>query len=209
MKDAVATMGGLLPDDAGGRDAVHVAVISAVAAHKLRHGDDIGFAPDRVTDRGEHYATTDSETFLGIVDPFLTKPVMSGQRFWLYIYPRKITGLNHQWTHPDLANEDGLLTTGAASDAQAIYNPPASRLEAEQWLRDFCAHADCPGYEEVLGRAAHVIDGGKSSSWDDDYLHFDDQDAHGEIPPEFWDKVEIVLGRKRKAAVPSYFSCSC
>jgi hypothetical protein len=42
----------------------------------------------------------------------------------------------------------------------------------------------------------------------DEYMHFDGRDAHGEIPPEFWQHVEIVLGYKPEHS-PSSFSCSC
>ena len=108
MKDAVATMGDVLPDDAGGRDAVHVAVISAVAAETLNPGQHIGASAVKAPS-GELFAMSDAEKKLGIVDPFISRPVAANERFWLYIYPRKITGLNHQWSHPDLPDSDGKI----------------------------------------------------------------------------------------------------
>lgn len=195
MKDAVATMGAILPDDAGGRDAVHVAVISAIAGHSLLPSDDVGFV--EINGQGEHTAVANVTPLLGIVDPFIKGRVKMGQRFWLYLYPRTITGLSHRWTHPAFPDDTGM-----------VYGTPSAKLEAEQWIKDFVKRSDCPSYEEVMGAAARVADGGAPSDFDDDYLHFDDRDAHGEIPAEFWQKAEIVLGRpigKR----PTYFSCSC
>jgi hypothetical protein len=34
------------------------------------------------------------------------------------------------------------------------------------------------------------------------------RDASGQIPPEFWDHLEIVTGVKQNKR-PNYFSCSC
>ena len=113
-KDAVATMGMILPHDVGGRDAVHVAVIAATAARKLAPGQDVGFID------GERAGTVDQP--IGIVDPFLKSTVKTGQRFWLYLYPRTITGLSHKWTHPAFPDE---ATTGAA------YNTPSQKLASE------------------------------------------------------------------------------
>jgi hypothetical protein len=78
-----------------------------------------------------------------------------------------------------------------------------ARYQSEAWLRAFCARSDCPSYERVLAEAADPSD-----SWDEEYLHFTGESAHGEIPLAFWDHVEIVLGRPvaRKA---TYFSCMC
>ena len=79
----------------------------------------------------------------------------------------------------------------------------ARRGQSEKWLRAFCARSDCPSYERVLAEAADPSD-----LWDDEYLHFNGRGAHGEIPPEFWQHVEVVLGRSVENK-PKYFSCSC
>lgn len=42
----------------------------------------------------------------------------------------------------------------------------------------------------------------------DEYISVGGSDAHGSIPPEFWDHVEAVTGKKQELR-PAYFSCSC
>ena len=199
MKDAVATMGGILPADAGGRDAVHVAVFSAIAPIILfpcqhvsvvhpepnEHGDVVVSGAEGVAPR------------VGIVDPFLSSPVPAGERFWVYLYPRTITALSHRWSHP------------AFESSTTTYENPARKLASEQWLQDFCKNADCPGYHAVMGMAEKIANGGSGSDWDDECMHFSGSDAHGDIPDEFWDHVAIVLGREIKGPKAKYFSCSC
>lgn len=200
-KDAVATMGTILEDGVGGRDAVHVAVVSAEAAGKLSPGQHVGRKPGSTNDSLIVGAADDA---IGIVDPFLEVSVQKGQRFWLYLYPRTITSLRHNWTHP--AFED--------VPANETYSAPASKLASEQWLRAFCEHADCPPYETLI----RLVDGESvpdgpdddyptSASNDGAYLTIVGRDAGGEIPPEFWDHVEVVTGRKFNRA--QYFSCTC
>lgn len=164
----------------GGRDAIHLAVEPVVAGETLYPGQHIG------TVDGVAWATKLVKK-VGIVDPFLTEPVRPEQKFWLVVYPRQITSLRHVWSHPDFPENSGGKTAREASEA---------------WLRDFVSRSDCPSYEEVLGAALSNRDG--------EYLFFRDQDAHGEIPPEFWEHVESVTGQTipsdRRA---SWFSCSC
>lgn len=204
MKDAVATMGAVLPDDAGGRDAVHVAVISAVAGHKLSPGEHVGFreAP------GLHEGTAGIGVApIGIVDPFIDGDVRLGERFWLYLYPRTITGLTHRWTHPAFSD-----------DAGTAYNTPSQKLAAEQWLRSHIEPFD--DYDTLLAVINKMADGANSYypdkdndyhgyGWGDGYLTVYGGDAGGEIPDEFWIMAEIVLGRPIKGPRPTYFSCSC
>ena len=194
MKDAVATMGMILPDDAGGRDAVHVAVFSAVSDERLSPGQHV--SPVGSQSGMDVNVCSAGNKGIGIVDPFVAGMIPIGERFWVYLYPRTITALSHRWSHP------------AFEATETVYTPPADKLVSEQWLRDFCERSDCPGYETVLGAASEVVDGGVVG-WSAEHLHFNDRDAHGDIPDEFWDHVEVVLGRPIQGERAKYFSCSC
>ncbi len=92
------------------RDAVHVAVAPMVARHVLEPGDAVAIhesgqaiSPINVDDDpwGRPRANA-----VGIVDPFLTETVHSGQRFWLFLFPGTVTGMRHQWTHHAFARKD-------------------------------------------------------------------------------------------------------
>lgn len=182
--DALATLGTII-DESAKRDAIHIAVEPVVAGHWLRPGDDVGFLADGTV--GSH-----AETLVGIVDPFLKKAVGKGDRFWLLVYPRQITSLRHVWAHP------------AFPEVVQELSSHTQKADSEAWLRKFIENSDCPGYETVIAKAVN------NDSRDKDYLHFDNMDAHGAIPSEFWDHVEVVTGKMiPNYARASYFSCSC
>jgi hypothetical protein len=181
MSDPQTKLGQLIVEEDAMRDAVHIAVAPVVARELMMPGTRIGLY--------EGEATALSDNLIGIVDPFLTKAVQRGQRFWMFLYPNTITSLKHVWTHP------------AFQEEAAVKN---SKESSEAWLRNFCETADCPGYEATI--AAAIGDGDRQ--WDSEHLHFSGRDAHGEIPPEFWDHVEVVTGKKITKRA-TYFSCSC
>lgn len=182
--DALATLGTII-DEKAGRDAIHLAVEPAVAGMTLRPGEDIGFLDDGTA------GIVDKP--LGIVDPFLKAAVKKGQRFWFIVYPRQITSLRHVWVHPDFSPVAGQADT-------------PNKATSEKWLRDFVDQSDCPKYEEVIALAMkHARDGGE---YDNEYILVHGSDAHGQIPSEFWDHLEVVTGVKAKYRA-NYFSCSC
>lgn len=189
---ALETLGFTFDADLG-RDAIHLATIASVSDERLFAGQHVGLTKD-----GKVSAKV--EKLIGIVDPFLANGVFPGQRFWLVLYPRTITGLRHVWTHP--AFED--------SPAKATPAPPKRDVAAsEDWLRNFIGASDCPSYDVVMNTIKEDWDDGViSGSMDGKYLYFGGREAHGEIPPEFWEHVEVVLGHPPRAK-PSYFSCSC
>jgi len=206
--DALATLGTII-DDRAKRDAVHLAVIPAIAGHQLSPGRRVSFHCGVACADGQIYG----DAVVGIVDPFLVNDVSKGERFWLVLLPRTIQSLRHVWSHPAFPDADVAVEEAAGNSRSpgpsnwGTDDVPAGilaiRRESEKWLRAFCARSDCPNYERVLAEAADPSD-----SWEEEYLHFSGVDAHGEIPPEFWVHVEVVLGRpvERK---PKYFSCAC
>ncbi len=177
--DALETLGTIIgPNEK--RDAIHLAVEPVEAWEDLNPGDHIMVS----NGKAGHGPLP-----IGIVDPFLAAPVKKGERFWFVMYPRQVRSLRHVWTHPAFPDED---TAGVArGHAKAL---------SEQWLRSFCDTHDCPEYEVTLAAAV--------ANADDEYLFFRNRDAHGTIPPDFWDHVEIVTGRKMEYR-PAFFSCSC
>jgi len=198
MKDAVATMGEILPEDAGGRDAVHVAVFSAVSQVTMRAGQEVAIVDKRChDDRDTEVQPVGLRgTAVGIVDPFLKGIVVPGERFWTYLFPRTITALAHRWSHP------------AFEAVDSSYVPPSAKLESERWLRDWCSRNNVPPYEEVIGLASARADM-RDDSFDDEGLLVRGSDASADIPPEFWDHVQRVIGRPIKGRRATYFTCSC
>lgn len=183
--DALATLGTII-DDKQGRDAIHLAVEPVVASEKLHPGQHVllrdGRAVGCIPAAG-----------VGIVDPFLAAPVYEGQRFWLVVYPRTITSLRHVWEHPSFPVEG----------ASAL--PDKDKEASEKWLREWCRNNDTADYGTVM----ECIRDGTYNEWSDEYFQLPEGiDGHASIPSEFWDHVEIVLGRPVPAR-SEYFSCSC
>lgn len=190
-KDAVATMGAILPDDAGGRDAVHVAVVSAIAGQTLRPGDDVGFKTPTATAVGEQEAFIDGAP-LGIVDPFIKGFVEKGKRFWLYLYPRTITGLRHQWTHPAFPE---------AVEGES-YGTPGEKLKSQRWITEWADQYGVTFTDMVEAAKQHLKTG--------DYFCRGGTFEGERVPDEFWDHFQIVTGMfVNSIDRDSFFTCSC
>src|SRR5438105_2038127 len=91
-------LGQLIENGDRRRDAIHIAVAPVTAAERLAPGQHVGLVRE-----GNLELVGPCDDNIGIVDPFLTEPVESGSRFWLFLYPGTITGLRHVWTHPAFA----------------------------------------------------------------------------------------------------------
>lgn len=192
MKDAVATMGGILPEDAAGRDAVHVAVFSAHSAMRVFPGQDVAIVAEGEVDTEVSLV---GDSLCAIVDPFLRRPVEPGERFWAYLYPRTITALAHRWSHP------------AFEKAETSYAPPSARLESELWLMRFCANYDDKNYNfSMMDTLRSIFDG---TYEDGEYLTVLGTDEKGAIPHEVWTHASVVFGKPVPRRKPTYFTCSC
>jgi hypothetical protein len=98
------SIGRLISRDVG-RDAVHVAIAPITAPTDLQPGQHV-----------DQYGNPEAPgvVSVGIVDPFLRVPVLTGQRFWLFLYPNSVTAIRHEWSHP------AFPTTSAPEVNQAI-----------------------------------------------------------------------------------------
>jgi hypothetical protein len=75
------------------RDCVHVAVAPVTTAERLAPGERVGLLDGNRIAGG-------AIQHIGVVDPFLLRPVEAGQRCWLFLFPGTVTSIRHVWTHP-------------------------------------------------------------------------------------------------------------
>jgi hypothetical protein len=179
--DALETLGSIIGYGEK-RDAIHLAVEPVIAAHVLRPGEDVGFIP------GEGVGVCENP--VGIVDPFLKAAVQKGQRFWLVVYPRKITSLRHVWEHPEFPLSEG--------------SPVAEKRisKSESWLRSYADQISVD-YQELIVRTKIYLESG-------DYWSEGGRFEGERIPDEFWEHYENVTGKTVAADDrESFFSCSC
>lgn len=207
--DALETLGMIIgPDEK--RDAIHLAVEPVVAGEDLRPGEPVLLTDGIAFSTRRYRPDRPVNEPVGIVDPFIEGRVGKGDRFWLVVYPRQITSLRHVWTHPAFPEAD------VPGPAAAPTPKEQRRRESELWLRRFISTHDCPSYETLINAATgrhelNRVPGKYHESWNKEgVLHFTGYDAHGEIPPEFWDHVSIVAGRTiPQSERAQEFSCSC
>lgn len=200
--DALDSLGTII-NEGEKRDAIHLAVEPVVA------GENLGVGADITLTNGKAYKTKQGEG-LGIVDPFLKKGPKAGERFWLVVYPRQIKSLRHVWSHPAFP-EDPSLVTESEEDKMR------KKASSEKWLRVwFQQNTGAPDYDLAIQAIANGRTESEPDEYGecvsayvrDEYLHVNGKDAHGEIPAEFWEHAERVLGKHIKNR-PVYFSCSC
>lgn len=172
--DALAVLGTII-DETVGRDAIHLAVEPVTAASILRPGERITLVGD-----GEADFCVDS-TALGIVDPFLTKNVLKGERFLMVLLPRQIATLRHVWDHPAFPpSQGGGVDLGVA--------PAATPLpDAKRWLEDFASRKSVEYGDLVKNLMEWSAYGSEPWWWDYSMEHEYD---------EVWDKFDDLLGYK-------------
>lgn len=154
------TLGHLIKEIAW-RDAVHVACAPMFANCDLSPGEHVGIVRDGVA--GHH------EPFIGIVDPFLTEPVIKGERFWLVLYPKSVTGIRHEWTHP------------------AFQGQPDSPT-AREWITEFAGRWKYSFDEFMVGAKRYIADG---QQLDDNWEQLDVTDEEWIV---FWQHYHTLTG---------------
>lgn len=207
VNDALTYMGKILDGTDAARDAVHVAVERMTAGHSMDAGTQVSISHID----GTVYETPYDHEAVGIIDPFLFDGVREGQECFVMLMPGTVTSLRHVWTHPSF---DDVPDTPP--------EPAETKIEAERWIKAWLEdHGDNPGFDAVMAVVEHGSWSDGDSEWpatgqmesfydDDLYIFFHDADAHGDIPPEFWDHASVYLGRtipddERATA----FSCTC
>ena len=184
-KDTLETIGKIHDRDEH-RDAIHIAVLPVEAGERLKPGEHVDVT------RGVATGTTVGNG-IGIVDPYLEDHVNSGQRFWLFLYPRTITSLRHVWTHPELPDEPAVALA-----------PIGAKAEAEAWLREHAEACDV-SYSRLMDAAETWLEHGDYELTTESGRDAGYTDAEG-----FWTRYELVTGKSvPKDKRESFFTCSC
>ena len=184
------------PDE---RDAIHIATAAVFALEDLNPGDHVGFTTKDNDKMGRSEIAP-----LGIVDPFLPKPVKKGERFWVFLYPGTIQSLRHNWTHPSFDVRQQLIRAIEETPAKKRMKAFAASLPEYAYIYDSEDERHDPiSFEMLIDRATAFANGGEYWS---EGGRFEGQGLYD----EFWDDFEELTGLK----VPegdrySFFGCSC
>lgn len=163
------------------RDAIHVAVAPVIAAESMEPGQHV-----QLNNEGKGCSGKEP---IGIVDPYLKQDVMPGDQFWLFLYPKTVTNLRHNWSHPAFQDK----------------KPRSNKEEAEDWLREF-ALKYAATFDDMVSGASEV--GGGFSTEGITVQGWSELDDGG---AEFWKQLEIYTGKKfsKRHREDTYISCSC
>lgn len=93
--DAIATLGKKLTEDMP-RDAVHIAVMQVIIGENyMQSGERVKFQSGT-----RNVVVPSASMGVGVIDPFIIGPLDIGDRVWMFVNPRTVTGMRHEWQCP-------------------------------------------------------------------------------------------------------------
>jgi len=208
MKE-VPAVGSLITSDDVKRDAIHIAVVPAIANENMFPGQKVGFFMNLgLVGIKRFLASPKADKLVGIVDPYLSRPVFQGEKFWVFVFPNTITSLRHEWSHPDIPDttvpvvyEPGRPISDETMERykdQITKDIHEKNIEiSKKWLEDYAKELGLFDYEELvsMGKHGHITGHG--------------MDHDGEkIKEGFWEHIYVVTG-KRPEYKDEYIGCSC
>lgn len=187
---------GTLPQGNEGKDAVHIAIIPAIAGMFLQCGMSVKM------NRGGHAIECPEKDAIGIVDPFLKQNnacVVKGSWFWLCLYPKTITGLRHVWEHPSFP------MTEVSPESKSTDN----KLQSKLWLTDYVSR-HCPYWEDYPDKGySEFLRYVKDERW----IYYNGSDCHSLSDvyeqDELFKHLSVVLECRIDSDYFTAFTCSC
>jgi len=167
------------------RDAIHIAVIPLVAAEILIPGQHI-----TINDMGQACGSVLAP--IGIVDPYIMEgKIKPGQKFWMFLYPKTVTNLRHDWEHPVFKAVEEKITNQVKIDKKA----------SEIYLINFAGALGLT-CSNLIRRMTSILGG------EEDWIHlnFDIPDYD---PVEAWMHFEIITGLNVENKNKNFISCAC
>lgn len=184
-------LGTLCPPEAT-RDAVHVAIAPVIAGIHINPGQHVGLTVNGLADP--------KRPPIGVADPFLSGPIIKGERFYLFLYPGTIQSLRHEWTHPGFDGEQG---TTYESPREKVRNV-TEKEAAEAWIARFAEDIDMT-VNKLMTAADDYVE-------NDEYTHMGEDESYKgrDDWDEFWSRYKIVRGKTDiKTGGWAPFSCAC
>lgn len=170
---------GLIITGEANRDAIHIAVAPVSSDETLSPGQRVALVPGDCTK-----VKSSTSNIIGIVDPFLRNQVPPGSQFYLLLFPKTITSLRHEWTHP-----------------QFVQSVPTLGL-SDKWMLRYAAEIGLE-YDDLIRGARDWILGGE-------YLNRGPLLEGVELHGDFWMHYEVITGTKvNPDKKESFFSCAC
>lgn len=191
---------GTTPATAGVRDAVHVAMISAVCGDEfLSRGQSVGLT---------NGTASVSPKSIGIVDPFGPEVVKRGQLTWVCLYPNTITDMKHHWEHPEIDAGEKCSSCGVRSPLEGFEKCRLCCSEMSLSILKSCADTLGKTVREFVDELTSYQDCFSPSAW---YGILDNSERYKEIDfswGEVWNAWSEYAGRG-VATLGCPYTCAC
>ena len=161
------------------KDAIHIAIYPVVAGENMSPGDTISLTSDK---KAVKYGKR-----LGIVDPFLDRDVLPGQKFYMFLFPNTVKGMRHEWSHPAFVDDSTNL-----------------KQESVAWIQNFAGRCGV-SYHSIMENAQELLSNGETCFGSDDGP---EEFRYGQ--KEFWFHYRVVTGTPIPENMDDFsFRCAC